>query len=218
MNYKPVDMTAENPKLSVIMTVHDQAEQLESNLPKFLANAGETPYEVIVVDDSSTDDTPDVLKRLKTDYPQLYTTFLPFTNVLNPNRLRLGLTVGAKAAHGEWIAIADITRPPSTDNWVDTLVGNLDDRSEVLLAYDNKTKNIQSCDTLEDAAPYVYKAERKSKHGHRGQFLQYQRGLYSILLVKRQHIHELLKFFDQDIRGSQLAGLSFKVLLNNLFN
>ncbi len=200
------------------MTVHDQAEQLESNLPKFLANAGETPYEVIVVDDSSTDDTPDVLKQLKHDFPQLYTTFLPFSTVMNPNRLRLGLTVGAKAAHGEWIAIADITRPPSLEGWADVLVENLDNRSEVLLAYNNKSRNMQTCDTLEDAAPYVCKAERKSKHGHRGQFLQYQRGLYSIILVKRQRIHDMLKFYDQDIRGGQLAGLSFKVLINNLFN
>ena len=103
-------MTSEKPKISVIIAVQDRAQELEQNLPLFLTQQGEVEFEVIVVNDSSTDDTTNVLKRMKAEYPHLYTTFLPSSKVPYPSRLRLALTIGAKAAHGEWIVLADITR------------------------------------------------------------------------------------------------------------
>ena len=67
------------------MTVYDQSEELKENLPLLLQQEYESGgYEVIVVDESSTDSTPDVLKLLKGEYPHLYSTFLP-----KPDRKRL---------------------------------------------------------------------------------------------------------------------------------
>ena len=57
--------------------MHDQAETLERNLPHFLTVAGKAHGEVIIVDDASTDGTPDVLKRYQGENEHLYTTFLP---------------------------------------------------------------------------------------------------------------------------------------------
>ena len=44
------------------MAVCDQAHDLEQNLPAFLTQEYEPGYEVIVVDETSTDDTPNVLR------------------------------------------------------------------------------------------------------------------------------------------------------------
>ncbi len=69
------------PALSVIMAVHDNANELERNLPMILAQKYEPGFEVIVVDESSTDDTEDVLKRLKKGFPlpiyNIYTIIQP---------------------------------------------------------------------------------------------------------------------------------------------
>ena len=78
------------------MTVYDQSEELKENLPTYLQQEYEAGgYEVIVVDESSTDSTPDVLKLFKNEYPQLYSTFLP-----KPDRKRfrrkLAFNIGAK--------------------------------------------------------------------------------------------------------------------------
>ena len=51
-----------NVRLSVVMVVHNEAELLQQNLPLFLSQSGNTAYEVVVVDDSSSDATPDILK------------------------------------------------------------------------------------------------------------------------------------------------------------
>ena len=90
------------------MSVHDEAEALEKNLPLFLTQQSKRAVEVIVVDDDSTDETPDVLKRLKAEYPNLYTTFIP-NSPPNPWRRRLALTVGAKAAKGDWMLLKKAT-------------------------------------------------------------------------------------------------------------
>ena len=75
-------MNKNERSFSIIMTVYDQAPELRENLPLFLTQEYEPGYEVIVVDETSTDGTTDMLKLLKEDYPHLYTTFLP-----KPNRL-----------------------------------------------------------------------------------------------------------------------------------
>ena len=196
------------------MAVHDQAELLEQNLPLFFSSQGETAYEVIVVDDSSADDTPDVLKRLKTEYPQLYSTFIP-PSVGNSNRQRLALTIGAKAAHGEWVVLTDVSRPPLSETWIETMVEQLDSRADAQLVYPDAI--FQSGETLEDLEPMVLKAERRSGNGHRGSKMSFRRGLYDAVIVKREHVHDMLKFFGQDIRGSRLMGLRMKVWWNNMF-
>ena len=74
----------EQKKFSIIIAAHDQAGLLEANLQAFLSVAREANGEVIVVDDMSTDDTPDVLKRLKVENSDvLYSTFLPKSVVIN---------------------------------------------------------------------------------------------------------------------------------------
>lgn len=211
-------MNAETLKLSVIIAVHDQAELLEANLPKFFTQEGEVAYEVIVVDDASSDDTPDVLKRMKAEYENLYTTFLPKSDVLNPSRRRLALSIGAKATHHSWIVMADITRPPLTDSWFADLAGCIGSSSEVVMSYANKNMTIQLFDSLDEASPLIRKAERRSGRGHRGRFFAFRRGLYQTVAIKKELIHEAIKLYDLNIKGSKLAGLRLSVWWKNLFS
>lgn len=210
------------PFLSVIMTAHDEAEALERNLPLFLAQQGQHTCEVIVVDDASSDDTPDVLKRLKAQYPQLYTTFIP-KSVPNPCRQRLALTIGAKAAKGEWIAVTSILRPPHTEGALEGMVQLANNQGEqVAMLYSGRKEGtmtvFQSWATLDDAAPLLRKAERRSGKGHRGRWFKRWRGLYDTVAVRRDDIHNLLKFYEQKISGRRLTGLRLHVLWKTLQN
>ena len=56
-------------KIAVVMAVNDQAQELEEHLEKFLNLPFNGHYRVIVVDEASTDDTSDVLKRMKAAHP-----------------------------------------------------------------------------------------------------------------------------------------------------
>lgn len=205
--------------LSIVLVVHDQADLLTQNLPSFLTLCGEYGHEVIVVDDASTDDTPDVLKRMKEDYACLYTTFLP-ASVRNPSRLRLAMTVGAKAAHNQRVVLANISRPPMSATW---LQGLAEGTVETVLVYSGRKSNNtvlrhQYFDSLEEAAKFIIKAERKSGHGHQGRWLKYRRGMYEAVAVERQHIFDAIKLIDLPLSWQRLLGLRIAVVWNNLFS
>ena len=70
-------MNRDERRFSVIMAVYDQAYELKENLTAFLTQQYQPGYQVVIVDESSTDETPDILKLYKKDYANLYSTFLP---------------------------------------------------------------------------------------------------------------------------------------------
>ena len=105
------------PSISIVLAVHDGEEEIERNLPKFLTQDYEGQFEVIVVDESSTDNTAEVLKRLKNNYHNLYTTFIPDSSHYISRR-KLALTVGVKAAKHDWIIFTDADCSPADDKWL----------------------------------------------------------------------------------------------------
>ena len=202
----------EHTKISIIIAAHDQARDLEANLPTFLTTAREAGAEVIVVDDMSTDETPNILKRMKTENADvLYTTFLPKSVVMNPSRLRLALTIGAKAAKNDHIVLADINRPPISLEWLTGLA----ESAAALVFSSRKGDTVEHvlATSLDDLHATILKAERKSGHGHRGKWKKRRRGLYDALSVKKEHVYDAIYLFDQDIRGFRLWGLRLKTWL-----
>lgn len=212
------NLTKENrPQLSIVMVVHDQGDLLEQNLPLFLTQPCQTTYEVIVVDDTSTDNTPDILKELKKEHANLYTTFMP-KSVPNPSRLRLAMSVGIKAAKGERIALTDIQRPPTSPEWIDGFME--DHAAEVVMVYSQRKHpeivSHQAWGQLEDAIPLLRKTERRSVRGHQGKWQKIRRGLYDAVAVNHDRIFDAIRYFDQTIRGRRLTGLLLHVFWKNL--
>lgn len=204
-------MEKESAYISIIIVVHNEAANLEENLPQFLHIAQEAGAQVIVVDDMSSDDTPDVLQRLLSEHNNLYTTFLPKSVVPNPSRIRLALSIGIKAAKGQYLVFGDIKRPPVSLEW---LTGLADGEASVVYT-SNKNKQVTHvvATSLEDLQALVQKAERKSGRGHQGEYLKMQRGLYDAFAVRKEKAFEALKYFDQDIKGGQLLALWLKTWL-----
>lgn len=193
------------------MAVHDQAVEIEQKLPRFLTQQGDMAYEVIVVDDSSTDETPETLKRLKDDYPLLYTTFLPKSVVYNPSRLQLAMTVGAKAAHYKHIVLADINRPPLSDNWLSGLSQQASDDESLVFIYSKRREGdgvrYRLRSDLEHATSLILKAERRSGRGHRGRWLKVVRGVYDAVSIPAARIHDAIRLFDKKPGFWRLWGL-----------
>lgn len=199
------------------MTVYDNDRNLEENLPAYLTQQYEPGYEVIVVDESSTDNTDDVLKLMKQQYPHLYTTFLPKPDI-HLVRKRLALTIGVKAAKNEWIIFSDINASPQDETWLQTIADNLGNTPGIMLAYYKKDNLVmRTFDDMEEVSDYITKGERLRADGHKGTRLRKLRGKYDFIAVRADEAHELLKLFEQNVGFCRLIGLRMSIFFHNLF-
>lgn len=196
--YKRLRMTNHflGQPISVIMAVHDQATELKTNLPFILKQQYEGGYEVIVVDESSTDETEDVLKQLKTHYSNLYTSYIPASSHYLSRR-KLALTIGMKAAHNEWVIITEADCQPVSEHWLSSMAEAMTNEVDMVCGYTLYTKgtkgryvHLRLTNWLRQLGhPYCYDganlAIRKSVFMGRNGFLknlQYLRSEYDFLV------------------------------------
>ena len=118
--------TSSLPKLTVILTPHEEAEKLEQHLPDILQQDYPAGYQVIVVTEFGAHDTLDVLKRFKHSmetepdaYPNvsLYVTYIPNSSRYM-SRKRLAMTLGVKAAQTQWVVFIESDSTPSSRQWL----------------------------------------------------------------------------------------------------
>ncbi|WP_135366106.1 glycosyltransferase family 2 protein [Halosimplex halophilum] len=90
-----------DPKVSIIITAHNYAHFLEECLESALTQTYDQ-YEVIVVDDGSTDETPEILRAAKFEYPERLHTIR-----LEGEGLPSACNAGIEAADGEYVVRLD---------------------------------------------------------------------------------------------------------------
>lgn len=208
------------PTFSIVIGVHDQAEEIEQNLPSLLTQQYEGDYEVIVVDENSTDESVDVLKRLQSSHPNLYTTFLPKYH-FQRNRRRLAFTLGVKAAKYQWVVFIGISIPPPSEGWLQELAQSVSPSTELLLGYiqqKNGAMRLQAFGSIDEASAIVNKAERSQADGHRGRWMRYLRGKYDFMVVRTRQGHEALRLFGCNLHGYRLLGQRVGIFFHNLFH
>jgi CMP-N-acetylneuraminic acid synthetase len=115
-------------KASIIITAHNYAEYLEHCLDSALSQTYES-FEVIVIDDGSTDETPEILETYRQENPETLRTIR-----LDGRGLPAASNAGIDAAHGEYVVRLDAD-DYFDENLVTVEAGYLDDNPLVDLVY-----------------------------------------------------------------------------------
>ncbi|MGB4413964.1 MAG: glycosyltransferase [Paludibacter sp.] len=133
INKNKVSFHSGKPPVSVIICAKDEVD----NLRKFLTFVLEQEYpdfEVIVVNDGSTDETETLLNELKKTYTNLRTTFVP-VGATNLSSKKLALTLGIKAAKNDWLLFTDADCMPEDKTWISRMARNFNPGIEFVLGY-----------------------------------------------------------------------------------
>lgn len=102
-------------------------------MPKIL-NQAYPEFEVIVVNDDSTDDSKDILSVLETQYKNLYHTYVP-EGSRNLSHKKLALTLGIKAARYDIVVFTNANCDPRNNEWLATIARNFVPGIDIVLGY-----------------------------------------------------------------------------------
>lgn len=166
--------------ISIILAVHDGEEELERNLPLMLSQDYNGQYEVIVVDESSTDGTAEVLKRMKNSHTRLYTTFIPDSSHYISRR-KLALTVGVKAAKYDWLLFTDADCRPADDQWLKAMAAHCTPSTDLVLGgtlYDRSATSYERFDRIVTWWRQAHSALRGKTYAYCGHNMMFRRRLF----------------------------------------
>lgn len=147
-----IKLMEELPDVSVIICARNEEENLKKHLPSILKQDYPN-YEVIVVNDRSTDETDILLKLLQKDFPKLKTSFIPQGAKYTDSK-KMAAILGIKGAKNEFLVFIDADCKPTSDKWLRNIIKSFSTDKQIVLGYGayNKKKGftnfVQVFDTL----------------------------------------------------------------------
>lgn len=177
-----IQVMEDQPPISVIICAKNESENLANFLPLVLEQDYPN-YEVIVVNDGSTDESDLVLKNLKERYSHLYYTYVPEqTQIIS--RKKLALTIGIKAAKNEILLFTDADCRPQSTQWISAVAAQFTPTTDFVLGYGAYLPNkgflsrMISYDTLFIAMQYLGFAFRDKPYMGVGRNLAYRKQVF----------------------------------------
>lgn len=120
--------------ISVIICAKNEAENLKKNLPEILNQHYPVGFEVIVVNDHSTDNSFEILTELKKQFKNLCVFDLE-ENKTNWRGKKNALNEGIKSANNEWLLLTDADCKPESNQWLLTMQRARKKNTEIVLGY-----------------------------------------------------------------------------------
>ena len=211
-------MSTNERRFSIIMTAYDQAYELKENLPVFLSQQYEPGYEVVVVDESSTDETADLLKLLKNDYPNLYTTFLPKSEGYALSK-KQAYNIGVKAAKNDWLIFANANHPPVGDDVLQAVSDSIDTTADLTLGYlTKKGIKLQAFVEVDSAKDHITRIECKLRKVRKRKRHHYRWGRYDFIVTRKQQAFDMLKYFELKPLFFARQAMRWRIFWKNLFS
>ena len=168
--------------VSVIICARNEAENLDNYLPVLLTQ-DYPDYEVIVVDDCSTDDTDIILKKYTALYPHLRSSVIKMDKKFSHGK-KLAVTIGIKAAKHDRLLFTDADCHPESNQWLSLMTAHFSDKVSIVLGYGGyftqpgMLNRYIRWDTLMIALQYFSYALIRKPYMGVGRNLAYKRSLF----------------------------------------
>ncbi|MEN9639148.1 MAG: hypothetical protein RLZZ262_1016 [Bacteroidota bacterium] len=119
--------------VSVVICARNEEKNLLENIP-ILMEQDYPQFEVVIVNDSSWDDTETVLKALQLRYPNIHVVHLD-EEKQNLHGKKFALTLGIKAAKYEHIILTDADCIPTSNEWLQHMARSMSGQKDLVLGF-----------------------------------------------------------------------------------
>lgn len=131
--YRKLNEKMQEDPVSVIICAKNEADNLKKFLPSVL-NQIYPEFEVIVVNDGSTDDTEEVLADFKKSYSHLYVTGIEGKRGYVTGK-KVAQTLGIKAAKYDQLILTEPCCEPLSPYWIRRIQSNFLRKTDIVLGY-----------------------------------------------------------------------------------
>ena len=204
--YRPsYTVSHNNYPVSVIICARNEAANLQNNL-ELILQQDYLNYEVIVVNDDSTDKTAKILEKFMQKY-----THLNVVTIRNKKGVgkKSALAEGIRHATNEWLLLTDADCQPASKWWIQTMQLCIQPKTEIVLGYGPyRTQNTWvnkwvQYETTYVAIQYFSFALWRIPYMGVGRNLMYRKSLY--LKNKGFASHEHIMSGDDDLFVNEVA-------------
>ncbi len=216
--HKPGKSLSDNNEgVSVIICSRNNRAFLEKNLPAILGQ-DHPNFEVVVVNDGSTDGTIDFLDNLARDNNALNVVHLDIDERFHRGK-KFAQTIGIKAAKNEQLIFTDADCLPASDQWLKETARHFTPGKSIILGVGNYVRKasltnwIIQLETFHSLLLYINLARMKMPYMGVGRNLAYRRSLF--FEVKGFASHQHLLSGDDDLFVNETAtGSNVAISLN----
>jgi glycosyltransferase involved in cell wall biosynthesis len=119
--------------LSVIICAKNEAENLLENLP-FILKQEYSNFEVVLVNDSSSDDTLEVMETFKSENKNIKLVNVKTSETFWGNK-KYALTLGIKASTNDFLVFTDADCKPNSQKWLSYISSKFSNEKSIVLGY-----------------------------------------------------------------------------------
>ncbi|MFD1630295.1 glycosyltransferase [Pseudopedobacter beijingensis] len=207
--YHPKEKTINpNFKASVIICARNEAANLKENLPFIFEQKG-IDFEVVVVNDCSSDTSDEILRAFKAEYNNLKIVTKDEHPLFKTGK-KFAVTLGIKASSNEVLVFTDADCKPETNQWLATICSNYEDtNTEIVLGYSpyKRSKGLLNLliryETFQTALNYFSFAIKGMPYMGVGRNLSYKKSLFFRGKGFASHMH--IQSGDDDLFVNQNA-------------
>lgn len=132
--WKGKKASEETPPVSIVIAARNESDNLYKKLPLILSQDYPAPFEVIVVNHQSIDDSSYLLDAMCREYPNLVVMEVKRSSHL-PASKKFPLTMGIKKAKYEHLLLTDADCKPASNKWLRLMVERFSPKKQLVLGY-----------------------------------------------------------------------------------
>lgn len=139
---KPQSITPKKLPVSVIVCAKNEEENVKKYIP-LLAEQNYPDFEIVLIDDASSDETLEVFEEFEKQYPNIRLVKVQNNEAFWGNK-KYALTLGIKASKKDYLLFTDADCYPTSTEWITAMSSQFTMNKTIVLGYGGYEKTNRS--------------------------------------------------------------------------